>query len=148
MCIYSSPKGFWPCLSFILPSNKAFCGSLARGIAGIFASCHVAKSKTGPLAETSHTLWLRLCKCDDHIFLFENVILLSFWNLWEHGLSSLFFGRCTCTHFSSLELVSKHTLFYSRFFFGSYLLVWHLLLAHASWAWHLLFIAHTLLDHF
>ena len=41
---------------FSLPSNKAFCGSLGRGIAGIFASCHVAKSKTGPLGETSHTL--------------------------------------------------------------------------------------------
>jgi hypothetical protein len=55
MCIYSSPKAFDFAFSLSYHLIRLFV-DLWEGIKeGILASCHDAKSKTGPLRETSHT---------------------------------------------------------------------------------------------
>jgi hypothetical protein len=59
MCMNSSPKAFEFCLSFILPSKKAYVDLWVGMKVGILASNNIAKSKTRPYGDASHTLWSR-----------------------------------------------------------------------------------------
>jgi len=53
--VYSSPKAFDFAFLSSYHLYRIFV-ELGKDKSALLASCHVAKSKTGPLAETSHTL--------------------------------------------------------------------------------------------
>jgi hypothetical protein len=112
MCMYSSPKAFWVCLSFILPSKWGFCGVLGRYESGRLVPCIVAKSKTGPYGETIHTPWSRFVQVCG-IFLCTPLSCLSpFWIFWE--VWAIFFSLSLSLFLAHASL-AWHLLFFSYF---------------------------------
>jgi hypothetical protein len=107
LCKNSSPKAF----DFaFLSSNHLIrlMWSLGRCESGILVSCHVAKSKTVPHGETSHTLWSRCA---------------SVWNIFLRIFELL----CHASLFFCFKTFESMGYLYSFLSFFWLMLLWHVI---------------------